>query len=152
MAEKTQEQFEQYIKEIIERLVTTQYGEVNRMLSPEFVSCDVEKMEAVLDFPVLNWELNQLNGLHGGISAAQFDFAMAIPAIFLSDMQFTPTIQMDITYVKPVPAGETLRIKATLVSHGRTLINVEGKGYLKSSGKLAITARGTYFNVASKKG
>jgi len=113
------------------------------LIAPRFVDCDFDGMTVILEYPVQKWELNPAGVLHGGIIAAIFDVSMA--ALILPYAGgFAPTINLDVKYIKPVKEGDTLMVKAAIVSLGKSMVHTEAKAYSKTSGALSSAGTGIY--------
>ena len=69
---------------------------------------------------------------------------MGLASHYFSDCPFTPTISMDINYIKPVFAGDVLEVTAQVVHSGRRVCFVKAEGRRRSDGKTAVTAQGSY--------
>jgi uncharacterized protein (TIGR00369 family) len=137
-----QKQMEEVIRQAME-MSCRNAESFNAMITPEFVDCDFDGMTMSLEYPVKKWELNPAGILHGGIIAAIFDVSMA--ALILPYAGgFAPTISLDIKYIKPVKEGDTLMIKAAIVSLGKNMVHTEAKVYSKISNTLSSTGTGIY--------
>ena len=135
------------IKLDIEQMYKTQGECVNAMMQPEFIECNFEKKTLTMAFPMLEWEKNRVGVLHGGITAATFDYAMGLIARFFAGQSFAPTIQLETVFIRPISIGEIFEITVKTNFSGRKLTYLYGEGYIKSSGKLAATATSSYLNI-----
>jgi uncharacterized protein (TIGR00369 family) len=137
-----QKQMEEVIRQAME-MSCRDTGSFNALITPRFVECDFDGMTMILEYPVQKWELNPAGVLHGGIIAAIFDVSMA--ALILPYAGgFAPTINLDIKYIKPVKEGDTLMIKAAIVSLGKNMVHTEAKAYSKTSNALSSAGTGSY--------
>lgn len=113
------------------------------MITPEFVDCDFGGMAVTLAYQIKKWELNPAGTLHGGIIAAIFDVSMA--ALILPYAGgFAPTINLEVKFIKPVKEGDTLVVKAAIVSFGKNMVHAEAKAYSKTGDALSSTGTGIY--------
>jgi uncharacterized protein (TIGR00369 family) len=113
------------------------------MIIPKFVDCDFDAMTMTLEYPIQKWELNPAGILHGGIIAAIFDVSMA--ALILPYAGgFAPTRNLDVKYIKPVKEGDTLMVKAAIVSLGKSMVHTEAKAYSKAGDTLSSAGTGVY--------
>lgn len=149
-----QAQMEERIRHEIQVYLTEQADSINGMMRPEFVACSNSDKTLVLAFPVLEWQKNRIGMMHGGAIASAFDIATGLLARYLAAESFTPTIQLETVFIRPLPIGETLVITVKTNLSGRKLTHLYCEGVLKSSGKLAATASASYLNVntSSKEG
>ena len=141
-----QRTMETTIKAEIEKMYHNQSDSVNAMMKPEFVECSFERKMLTMTFPVLEWEKNRVGAMHGGMIATAFDIAFGLLTRFLARQNFTPTIQLETVFLRPIPIGDAfvVHVKANLA--GRKLTHLYGEGFVKSTGKLAATATSSYFN------
>jgi len=94
--------------------------------------------------PVLN---NNLNILHGGMTATVLDTAMGSLANYLQPEGFgAVTNQLNIHYIAP-GIGETLRCKAEVVHKGTKTMVISGEAY-RADGKKIAYATGTFFTIS----
>ena len=140
-----QKRLEDYCKSSVRDDVARQQGTVNSMLAPDYHSCSFEEGSVTLTFKVQKWETNRIGILHGGITAAAFDYAMGMLARFYADQNFTPTVSMEIKYIRPVELGETLLVKARVVSVGKKIIHLTVEGRSQESDKLTATGAGIFY-------
>lgn len=138
-----QENLEKGIKDILDN-VFQDIGRVNSVLMPEFIKCSETDKTITIEFPVLEWELNSNNVMHGGIIAAAFDEALGIFANYLSKGRPAVSSNLAVNYLKPVPQGDCFVVTAKLTSCGKRLITLTGEGRLKSNNKLSDTCMVTY--------
>ena len=54
------------------------------------------------------------------------------------------TVSLSSTFVRPIRMGDTMVFHSKIKSFGRSLVTLEGKVYLKSTGELAATATATF--------
>ena len=118
-------------------------GKINGMIDVKFVSCDFEKRELSLEYPVLEWSLNPAGFMHGGIISTSCDISMAAVAMHFVG-GFPPTIQITVDFYKPVPKGESLIIDSKVIKINKNIVYAECIGKLKSSNKVAVCAKGMY--------
>ena len=69
--------------------------------------------------------INPFSGLHGGMSASYIDFAMGVLCRCVSG-KLSPTIQMNTSFLRAIPAGETILIHARIVKPGGHICFTEG--------------------------
>jgi len=93
--------------------------------------------------PIIN---NDLDIVHGGITATVLDTAMGVLANQLLPEGFgAVTNQLNIHYISP-GIGETLRCKADIVHKGSKTMVISGEAY-RSDGKKIAYATGTFFII-----
>ena len=117
-------------------------------LLPRIVSCDPETPAVTVSFPVLPWELNGNGVVNGGVSATMMDATMGTLSYAISG-GFTPTISLNLSYLRPVPAEGTMLVRATATMAGRTVICVSGELWdEREPDRLLVTAQGVFRNMA----
>lgn len=134
------------IKAQIDMYLTQQASSINGMMQPEFVACSYEEKTLTIAFPVLEWEKNRIGALHGGVIAAAFDIATGLLARYLSGESFSPTIQLETVFIRPIMLGDVFEVVVKTNLAGRKLTHMYCEGFVKSTGKLAATATASYLN------
>ena len=117
---------------------------LNGRMKPELESVDEGKQELTLRFPSMEWEVNGLGTLHGGISATMMDLTMSMVIYCFDRNTIPPTITMTTNYLRPIPIGDGVLIKARVTSIGRKNATAYCEAIIPESGKVACTAIGTY--------
>lgn len=145
-----QRKLEEYVKSIVHEASTVQEGMLNGLMSPVYVECSNEEGTVTLSFKILKWEINRNGILHGGITAAAFDYTMGILARFYAETNFSPTVSLDIKYIRQVELCDTLIVKAKVISKGRKVIHLTVEAVSQSTGKLAASGAGIFL-VAEKR-
>lgn len=111
-----------------------------RNIQPHFVSCNFAEGENVLSFPVLDWEMNPQQMVHGGIISTCFDTALGVLCHYYGKPHNLVTVQLSVSFLKPVPKKDTMLFHSKIKSFGRSLVMVEGEAYLQSSHEIVATA------------
>ncbi len=120
------------------------------MLAPEFVSCDYEKKEVVVRYPIRTWMRNPGGVMHGGAIAAAMDTTMGTQTFYWAGEQVTPTINMLSNFQRPVPLGSLLYVRSHVTSVGRTMIYAWAEAWVNERpDRILVTATGVY-HVPSK--
>lgn len=117
---------------------------LNGRLKAELESCDDQRQEITLRFPLEQWQVNGLGTLHGGMISTMMDLTMSMAVYCFSRQSIPPTISMTVNYMRPVPMGEFVRIKANVTSLGKRNATAYCEAIIPDCGKLASTAIGTY--------
>jgi acyl-coenzyme A thioesterase PaaI-like protein len=141
-----QMKMEAHIKAQIDMYLTQQANSINGMMQPEFVECSYEEKTLTIAFPVLEWEKNRVGALHGGVIAAAFDIATGLLARYLSGESFSPTIQLETVFIRPIMLGDVFEVVVKINLAGRKLTHMYCEGFVKSTGKLAATSTASYLN------
>lgn len=117
---------------------------LNGRLKAELESCDDDAREIVLRFPLEPWQVNGLGTLHGGMANTMMDLAMSMVVYCFSRQTIPPTVSMTTNYLRPIPMGAYVQIRARLTSLGRRNATAYCEAIIPGSGKVACTAIGTY--------
>ena len=141
-----------WLKDEVEALKVRDAETLNGRMLPSFYSCDEETREITIEFPLLDWEVNGIHTLHGGMESAMLDLTMTMVVFAFSRTGVPPTISMTTNYLRPVPMGQggCVLVKAKLTSCGRRNATAYSELIIPESGKIAMTAVGTYAVAAPK--
>ena len=122
-------------------------GTVNAGLAPQFVCCDFSADRYTIAFPCGDWMSNPGGVTHGGVTAAMLDTAMGGITYVCAGNRPTPTVSMQVSYVRPIPLDSTVYVDVQLTGAGRTLSNVTAAMYPADHPEQVLaTAAGTYFS------
>lgn len=142
-----QEKMEQAIRDDIVVLYPENEDHIYRKMKMELVSCDYEKKELLLRYPIQEWELNHMNTMHGGLIGVAMDSSGGLLLRSLTHLEKTPTTNMSINYLTPAMRGDNLMVQAIAERIGRNLANVYVKGYSEHTGKIVATATINYMLI-----
>ena len=116
----------------------------NLHLCPRLVTCDGPSLTVELEHDTKPWMANPMGIVHGGVLATILDTAMGLTCRCLYD-HFTPTISMNITYSRPVPLQETIRLRVEVLLAGSTTAQLQSQIYLPSQPhRILVSATGVY--------
>ena len=91
----------------------------------------------------MEWQ-NRAGYMHGGLIASAFDITMGLLSRGLA-LQNAATIMLDTVFIRQIPVGDTFIVKAKANHDGKTLTHLYGEGFIKSTGKIAATAKCSYY-------
>lgn len=114
------------------------------MMKPKFVSCSYENKELVVCFKAEEWQLNPENSMHGGLIVTAFDTVFGVLTHFYAKQKYVTTITIATTFLKPTLLNDTLFIRASITSLGRTLVSITAEGRLDRENILAATTSSTF--------
>ena len=121
-------------------------GSFNVLLGVELASCDFEKSSLVLTLEPKPWMRNPINILHGGVTATLLDMTMGMLCRYCSGGYMTPTISLDVNYLRPGPMDRRLYIRAELAKRGRSVCHAAGVLWAEGTEDRPIaSASGTYY-------
>ncbi len=140
-----QHDLETFFKYYCDICAKDQSGQVNALCKPVLVDYDAEKKTVCLSYHVQDWMRNPSGVMHGGMVSTVFDLTMGLLSCYFSG-KLTPTTDMQVTFLRPIPVGETLMIEAYCNLSGKTLCSVTARSWLASApDKLTATGSGTYY-------
>ena len=141
------EQFEPALRQRLEQLHTDGADTIGDMLALELVGCDVPRGEVLLRCKTGLWMRNLAGTLHGGMCATLVDQAMGCVAYCAKCGEGTaPTVQLQVTYHRPLIPGEDVLIRIRVVSRTRSLIHLSSEAMEASSPeRLCLSSTASYF-------
>ena len=117
-------------------------------IQPTFESCDFEKKVLTVSVRVEDFMRNTNNVMHGGAVATVMDTAMGSLTFYMCGEHLTPTINMNVSYERPIPLGEKLFVESTCLSCGKTMAYATARAYLEGKPeKIVASAAGTYYTA-----
>ncbi|NLP30140.1 MAG: PaaI family thioesterase [Clostridiales bacterium] len=138
-----QDKLEKRVREILD-YITKASNKIDGKLNLKLVGCNAEAGTITMEFPVMDWQLNTNNVMHGGMIATAFDEVLGIFAHYFAEGKAALTSNITVHYLKPVPKGDSLLITAKIISAGRKVITLSGEGHLKSNGMMTNSAIATF--------
>ncbi len=121
-------------------------GTFNVLLGCELETCGYEDSFVVLRLAPKPWMANPMNILHGGVTASVLDMTMGLLCRYCSGGSMTPTVSMDVQYLRSGPLDKTLYIRADLTKRGLSVCYANGRLWAGEDEKKPIaTASGAYF-------
>ena len=134
----------------MERVLTAAFapGEeknsILEMLEAEFAGCDAANQTLDAEFPVRDWELNPSGTLQGGLLTSMMDMVMGVMARYYRKSRMTATVQISVSFMKTVPSGARVRIRAKADKIGSRLIFLRTEAYAAGSDEAAAGATATF--------
>ena len=120
---------------------------IGDLLRFEVGPCDPEAGDYCFYASTEPWMQNAFGSLHGGIITTVLDQGMGMLATCLMNgTAITPTVQMNVTYHRPLRAGDSLALNVHVEATTRTLIHMraEARNRLQPD-KLCVSATGMFF-------
>jgi uncharacterized protein (TIGR00369 family) len=121
-------------------------------LGPKLVLVTQSPLSLDIAFEPEKWMVNSSGIVHGGITASYVDMAMGTLAKYLRGGVMSPTVDMQVSYHRPVAAAVPVVARAKCISSGRTISSFSAEIF--SSGepdKILVSATGLYLTKAEKK-
>ena len=142
---KTQSEMDAGIFEFIDILNTSHPGTVNDMMRTEYEASDLDKRTLTVTYDTLSWMSNPVGRMHGGIIGAAMDSVMGTLIYALCGRKFPPTVSLQINYVRPIPLGKRIVVRARADSVGRTTAAMSAVLWMEDCPEeLMVTATGIY--------
>lgn len=120
-------------------------GSIAEMLRFEVVGED--KGDIVMTCETMPWMRNSAGMLHGGLCATILDQAMGFVSCCLKEgNDIAPTVQMSISYHRPLHPGEQVAVKVHVISVTHSLMNLTAEASQASCPeKICLSGSGMYF-------
>lgn len=131
----------------LEQLHTLAPGSIGDQMQLELTSCVPEDGLYVMRCKTAQWMRNIAGTLHGGMCATLVDQAMGCVAYCAKPGEgIAPTIEMNVTYHRPLIPGEDVVIHVRLESATKHFMHLSAKACLwNEPDKACIAATGVYF-------
>ena len=123
-------------------------GSIGAQMQYELLECDVSSGVYILLCRTMPWMRNIPGTLHGGMCATVVDQAMGFIAHCVKRGEGTaPTVELQVSYHRPLIPGEDVVVKVRVISVTRTLMRLSSEAYQAAKPeKICLTATATYFN------
>jgi uncharacterized protein (TIGR00369 family) len=135
--------YEEAVASLLSQRALSLKGRINAMMQPRYVSSDPAAHSLTLAYPVLDWELNPFEILHGGIIAAAMDSTMGILSYILSGC-LAPTVNLNLSFLRPLQPGDELLVTARALHVGRSLIQLTAEASSAKDGCLCSSASAVF--------
>lgn len=132
--------------ENIEKNVKSKPNEVNAKLEANYKEINAEERSLVIEFPVLQWEVNYAGILHGGLICTMLDHVSGMTATCFLD-KWTPTVSMDTHFLRKAEVGDTLIGKGWLDFFGNRAIQLHAQLVSAKTGKVVATSSSTHVPI-----
>ena len=120
--------------------------QLNTLLDAKFYSCSFEEKTLVIKADPVPWMANPNGLMHGGIIASYLDYTMGLLSVYTAGWIMTPTLHMDVNYMRPVKIGKPICIKAKIQKAGSTINYMEGCIYPENMPEhLLASSTGSYY-------
>lgn len=121
----------------------------NANMKSHYESCNFAAKTLLLSFPVEEYMRNPAGVMHGGAVAGALDIAMGSLTFYMCGEFLTPTINMNVSYERPVPTGKRILVEATCLSCGKTMAYATARAWMEGAPeKIVASAAGTYYTAS----
>ena len=116
-------------------------------LGLELISCDQEQKEYWVRAKTAAWMRNAVGHVHGGISTAFLDQAMGcVCHCQKQSAEVAPTVEMNLSFHRPVFTDSEIRIRVQVISVTRHLIRMAGQIFMADAPeKVCVSATATFY-------
>ena len=116
-------------------------GELYRQFKMEFKDADYEAGWVEYTHIVNEFEKNRYGNMHGGAIAAILDTSMGLCAYELGTGNASPTMDLQVNYIKGAHIGDELVIRAEVISCGKHAAVL--RSVMRCNGEIVAIATGT---------
>ena len=121
-------------------------GQFNTMLGTELEACSYEKQTVTLTMAPQPWMGNPMGILHGGVTASVLDMTMGLLCRYFSGGYMTPTVSMNVQYLRAGSLDRRLYIRAELTKRGMGVCYALGRLWEEGAeDRLLATSSGAYY-------
>lgn len=138
----SKETFETNIKRRIEAINHIKDNSIFNELKGKIIDYDYDNKSLIMEYEATEFHENAFGIMFGGSLAGMFDITFGTLTAGLGDYDVAPTVQLSTNFLKGIPTGSLVRVKAEAVSTGKTIMNFMGKAYVED--KLVGSATGTF--------
>ena len=141
------ENFEISLRSRLEQLHTGGAGTIGDMLDLQLLEVDSLQGTVLLRCATAPWMRNLAGTLHGGMCATVVDQAMGCVAYCAKPgAGIAPTIQLQVSYHRPLIPGEDVLMRIRVLSVTGSLIHLSCEAMVASAPeKLCLSSTATYF-------
>ena len=121
-------------------------GTFNTMLDAKYESCDYDRRTLIISITGQPWMNNPGRMLHGGITAATLDMCMGLLCRYCTGGYMTPTIDLNVSFLRPAPTDQKLMFEAAVTRSGFHICHATGRMWADGNPEtLLATASGSYY-------
>ena len=147
---QTQSHMEKAVAYFVEKTTSEGGSGIISLMNPAFFHCNALEKTLTIRYYVEDWELNPQGSMHGGLIAAAFDNTFGLLTHYFAKGNFITTVELSTKYLKPIPKGCHILIKAKICSIGRTISSLSGEAYIEETDTLASTSSSTFMILRNK--
>ena len=142
----TQEEMERRAIAEVER--RSRHHDINEMMAVSYCACSADERTLELCHQVAGWEVNVMGSMHGGLFTFLLDATMAIVSRAYTGDEITPTMDIHVSFLRPVRQGDVAHMKARIDYVGRHMIHLTAELRTEQSGQLCASAAANFYRVA----
>lgn len=116
------------------------------ILSPVLLECNSDIPSITVAFPIKDGMLNTNGVAHGAVIAMIYDISMGVMARWHQLGIMSPTLTMNIEYLKAIPVNSTLVVETKAVASARHTVDFSCAAWLEGAPETIVgRATGQYF-------
>lgn len=138
----SQENFESNMLKRMEAIHHFSEHSIFNELKGRITEYDYEAKTLTMQFEATDFHRNGFGIMFGGSLVGMFDITFGTLTAGLGDYDIAPTVQLSTSFLKGIPTGATVQIKAKAVSAGKKIMNFTGEAY--ADGVLSGSATGIF--------
>lgn len=144
----SQEGMERSLRAFVKHLAVDFPGTINGGMALTLESCSFAEKTAVFSCEIPHWMSNPGGVVHGGMVAGLLDTSIGSVTYYFSGEKLTPTIALQVTFVRPMVLEKKTYIRVSLSSCGRTMGNATAEAWQEGApDRIIATAAGTYYTA-----
>jgi uncharacterized protein (TIGR00369 family) len=144
----SQEGMERSLTKFTRRYAEDFPGTINAGLCPHLESCCFADKTAIISYDTQPWMSNPGGVVHGGMVATLFDVAIGCVTYFAAGEKLTPTMSLQVSFVRPMAIGKRVYVQVSLTSCGRTSGHATAKAWQEGEpDRIIATAAGLYYTA-----
>ena len=140
----TQQEFEADLRETLES-IRRSVGSATFSLYPELDRADMEHQALYFHFTPGAECANHWGVTHGGIICTLFDNVMGSTVKAYSGVLFTPTVNMQVSFLRPMATEQPVYFRAQVLSCSRHVCNVTASAWQQDENAPCANAVSCYF-------
>ena len=114
----TDQEFQNGISVLLERVNTRQSGTLLGMLRSRLVCCSAAELTAEFAYPAQDWEANPFGNISGGVIATAIDCATGCLMYAVADGKKPVTVSLQVSYLRAAPLSGELHVRAHITKVG----------------------------------
>ncbi len=142
---KNTQELKEALNERIRWAVEAAPDSVLAMIEPKAVDADFALRQWTVEYRVEPWMRNPFGTMHGGIIATVFDNAMGILVRACTGREQCPTIDLSVSFMRPVSVESMLRVTARITSETKSLVHIYAQAQELGAEHICATATATFF-------
>ena len=138
---------EERVKHTLEFQRHPEKDNIEDWIALRLVSCDTDRQAYVISGKTASWMRNAAGPVHGGIITAYLDQAMGcVCHCQKASAEVAPTIEMNLSFHRPVLTDSDILIRVQVVSVTRHLIRMAGQIVMADAPeKICVSATASFY-------